>query len=59
MPALAWFARTSPSNWNGRVTTAITNGAGFSDFAIRATTGAQPVPVPPPMPAVMNNMSAS
>ena len=27
-------------------------------LAIRATTGAAPVPVPPPMPAVMNTMSA-
>jgi len=40
---------------NGVVTTATVRIRAL--FAISATTGAAPVPVPPPMPAVMNNMS--
>jgi hypothetical protein len=41
---------------NGFVTTATVRMP--SSFASCATTGAAPVPVPPPMPAVMNSMSA-
>ncbi len=55
MPVLA--ARTRlPSNMKGLVTTATVRMP--SSLATSATTGAAPVPVPPPMPAVMNNMSA-
>ena len=45
-----------PSNANGLVTTATVRMP--SSCAISATTGAAPVPVPPPMPAVRNSMSA-
>ena len=45
-----------PSNENGLVTTATVRMP--SSCATSATTGAAPVPVPPPMPAVMNSMSA-
>ena len=45
-----------PSNWNGFVTTPIVKIP--LSFAIFATTGAAPDPVPPPMPAVMNTMFA-
>src|SRR5947207_1927564 len=55
IPACATFWRL-PSNLNGRVTTA-TERIPLS-LATWATTGAAPVPVPPPMPAVMNSMSA-
>ena len=55
MPALATRWRL-PSNLNGRVTTATVRMPRL--FAISAMTGAAPVPVPPPMPAVMNSMSA-
>src|SRR5256714_6271154 len=48
--------RFLPSNKKGFVTRP-TVGA-RSSLASRATTGAPPVPVPPPMPAVMNTMSA-
>src|SRR6185369_2959496 len=47
--------RLPPSISNGRVTTATVRMP--SSFATCATTGAAPVPVPPPMPAVMNSMS--
>ena len=56
MPSSAWRMRFLPSNWNGLVTTATVSAP--SSLAMRATTGAPPVPVPPPMPAVMNTMSA-
>ena len=46
-----------PSKSNGRVTTP-TVSAPISFFAISAITGAAPVPVPPPSPAVTNTMSA-
>ncbi len=46
-----------PSNSNGRVTTP-TVSAPISFLAISAITGAAPVPVPPPSPAVTNTMSA-
>src|SRR5271165_6397646 len=55
IPAWATFCRL-PSNLNGRVTTATVR-MPFS-LATCATTGAAPVPVPPPMPAVMKSMSA-
>ena len=45
-----------PSNLNGRVTTATVRMPRL--LAMSAMTGAAPVPVPPPMPAVMNSMSA-
>ena len=41
---------------NGRVTIATTSAP--ASFAIRATTGAAPVPVPPPMPAATNTIFA-
>ena len=57
MPSSACSARLRPSNENGRVTTA-TVSAPISSLAICAMTGAAPVPVPPPSPAVMKTMSA-
>ena len=45
-----------PSNLNGFVTTATVNAP--ISFAIDAITGAAPVPVPPPIPAVIKIMSA-
>ena len=57
MPSCAWRARCAPSNSNGRVTTP-TVSAPISFLAISAITGAAPVPVPPPSPAVTNTMSA-
>ena len=45
-----------PSNPNGRVTTPIVSAP--SERATLATTGAPPVPVPPPSPAVTKTMSA-
>ena len=56
MPLVAFFLRWSPSNMKGLVTTP-TVSAPISRAA-RAMTGAAPVPVPPPMPAVTNTMSA-
>ena len=56
MPSSAWFARRRPSKVNGRVTTPIVKAP--RPRAIFATTGAPPVPVPPPSPAVTNTMSA-
>ena len=55
-PLSAWTARRRPSNVNGRVTTPIVRAP--RPRAISAMTGAPPVPVPPPSPAVMNTMSA-
>src|SRR6267143_648894 len=51
-PASAFSIRIRPSDLNGIVTTPIVRAP--SSFAIRATYWAEPVPVPPPMPAVMN-----
>ena len=51
--ASAW--RLAPSISKGLVTTATVRM--LSSFATCATTGAAPVPVPPPMPAVMKSMS--
>ena len=56
MPSSAWLARRRPSKANGRVTTPMVSAP--SERAIRATTGAPPVPVPPPSPAVTKTMSA-
>ena len=44
-----------PSNLNGLVTTATVRAP--VSFAISAIIGAAPVPVPPPIPAVINTMS--
>ena len=57
MPSSACLARCEPSNTNGRVTTP-TVSAPISFLAISAITGAAPVPVPPPSPAVTKTMSA-
>ena len=54
-PACATWTRL-PSYANGRVTTATVKIP--SDLAISATTGAEPVPVPPPMPVVIKSMFA-
>ena len=54
IPACATLWRL-PSNVKGRVTTATVRMP--SCFAMSAMIGAAPVPVPPPMPAVMNSMS--
>jgi len=53
-PESAAFMRRLPSNSNGLVTTPTVRMP--ISFATRAITGAAPVPVPPPMPAVMNSM---
>src|SRR5712664_3503450 len=55
-PASAWSMRLRPSNVNGLVTTATVRMP--RSRASEATTGADPVPVPPPRPAVMKTMSA-
>ena len=55
-PASAAFMRRLPSNSNGLVTTPTVRMP--ISLATRAITGAAPVPVPPPMPAVMNSMCA-
>ena len=53
----SWAMRTRlRSNPNGLVTTAMVRMP--ISFATSATTGVAPVPVPPPMPAVRNSMSA-
>ena len=56
MPASAWAARRLPSKPNGLVTTPMVSAP--SERATWATTGAPPVPVPPPSPAVTKTMSA-
>ena len=56
MPCSAWIDRRRPSKANGRVTTPIVRAP--RPFATSAMTGAAPVPVPPPLPAVMKTMSA-
>ncbi len=53
MPFSAWLLRRLPSNENGRVTTPTVNAPSLR--AIVATTGAPPVPVPPPSPAVITD----
>ena len=57
IPCSARSRRFAPSNANGFVTTATVSAP--MSFAISAMTGAAPVPVPPPMPAVTKIMSAS
>ena len=57
MPPSACFMRRIPSNRKGLVTTPTVRMP--SSLAMSATMGAAPVPVPPPIPAVMNTMSAS
>ena len=54
-PASAVVSRRTPSNWNGLVTMPTVSAP--SSRAMRATTGAAPVPVPPPAPEAMNTMS--
>ena len=54
-PSAATLVRL-PSNANGLVTTATVKIP--ISFAICAITGAAPVPVPPPIPAVINSISA-
>ena len=56
MPVSACTERRRPSKEKGRVTTPMVSAPPAR--AISATTGAAPVPVPPPLPAVMNTMSA-
>jgi len=56
IPLSACTDRRRPSKPNGRVTTAMVSAPRPLD--ISAMTGAAPVPVPPPSPAVMNTMSA-
>ena len=53
----AMSLRRLPSKLNGFVTTPIVSAP--RSFAISATTGAAPEPVPPPRPAVMKTMSES
>ncbi len=55
-PASACTERRRPSKLNGRVTTPMVSAPMLR--ASSAMTGAAPVPVPPPSPAVMNTMSA-
>ena len=55
MPSSAARARREPSKPNGLETTPTVSAP--SSRAMRATTGAAPVPVPPPSPAVMKTMS--
>ncbi len=57
MPWSATSMRLLPSISKGLVTTATVRMP--SSLRDCATTGAAPVPVPPPMPAVMNSMSAA
>ena len=53
-PGSATRMRRWPSNWNGLVTTPTVRMP--CSRAARAMTGAAPVPVPPPMPAVTKTM---
>ena len=55
MPSSAGLRRREPSKPNGLVTMPTVSAP--SSRAMRATTGAAPVPVPPPSPAVMKTMS--
>ncbi len=55
-PSSAAFMRRLPSNSKGLVTTPTVRMP--ISLATRAMTGAAPVPVPPPMPAVMNSICA-
>ena len=53
-PSSAWFSLFLPSNEKGLVTTATVRI--LSSLQTSATTGAAPVPVPPPNPAVINTI---
>ena len=53
-PSVACALRRRPSNWNGMVTMPTVRMS--ISRAACAMTGAAPVPVPPPMPAVMKTM---
>ena len=53
-PSSAWRIRLIPSNWNGFVTTPTVNTP--NSRAAWAIIGAAPVPVPPPIPAVIKHM---
>ena len=55
-PVSAFSIRTLPSTPNGKVTTPIVKAP--VSFAICATIGAEPVPVPPPRPHVTKTISA-
>ena len=57
IPSRACCIRRLPSNSKGLVTTPTVR-APISSLAISAITGAAPVPVPPPSPAVTKTMSA-
>ena len=56
IPFSAWLSLFLPSKVNGFVTTPIVSIP--NSFAVAATIGAAPVPVPPPIPAVTNTISA-
>ncbi len=56
IPCSAWLIRRRPSKIKGRVTTPTVRAP--ISLATSATIGAAPVPVPPPMPAVINTKSA-
>ena len=56
IPCTAFVIRVFASNLNGFVTTPTVRIP--ISFAIFATTGAAPVPVPPPIPQVTNTISA-
>ena len=56
IPFIALCILTLPSNLKGLVTTATVSMP--SSLAILATIGAAPVPVPPPIPQVINTISA-
>ena len=56
IPCSAWRNRFLPSKTKGLVTTPTVKAP--TSRATCATTGAPPVPVPPPMPAVMKIISA-
>ena len=56
IPCVGLIDRRRPSKANGRVTTPIVSAPRL--LATSAITGAAPVPVPPPLPAVMKTMSA-
>ncbi len=56
IPTSAWLPRRLPSKENGLVTTPMVSAPSLR--AMLATTGAPPVPVPPPSPAVTKTISA-
>ena len=53
-PSSAWRMRFTPSNWKGFVTTPTVKTP--SSLAACAIIGAAPVPVPPPIPAVIKHI---